>query len=123
MKMWQGRFKKEEDERVNDFNSSISFDSRMYKQDITGSMAHAKMLGDTGIIDKSESERIIRGLEGILADLESGTLVFDPKAEDIHMFVEQVLTNASATPESGFTPRAAATTRLHSICGCICAMK
>ena len=92
MKMWQGRFKKEEDERVNDFNSSISFDSRMYKQDITGSMAHAKMLGDTGIIDKSESERIIRGLEGILADLESGTLVFDPKAEDIHMFVEQVLT-------------------------------
>ena len=92
MKMWQGRFKKEEDERVNDFNSSISFDSRMYKQDITGSMAHAKMLGDTGIIDKSESERIIRGLEGILADLESGTLVFAPKAEDIHMFVEQVLT-------------------------------
>ena len=92
MKMWQGRFKKEEDERVNDFNSSISFDSRMYKQDITGSMAHAKMLGDTGIIDKSESECIIRGLAGILADLESGTLTFDPKAEDIHMFVEQVLT-------------------------------
>ena len=53
MKMWQGRFKKEEDERVNDFNSSISFDSRMYKQDITGSMAHAKMLGDTGIIETS----------------------------------------------------------------------
>ena len=53
MKMWQGRFKKEEDERVNDFNSSISFDSRMYKQDITGSMAHAKMLGDTGIIESS----------------------------------------------------------------------
>ena len=92
MKMWQGRFKKEEDERVNDFNSSISFDSRMYKEDITGSMAHAKMLGDTGIIDKSESECIIRGLEGILADLESGALAFDPKAEDIHMFVEQVLT-------------------------------
>ena len=92
MKMWQGRFKKEEDERVNDFNSSISFDSRMYKQDITGSMAHAKMLGDTGIIDKSESECIIRGLEGIFADLESGALAFDPKAEDIHMFVEQVLT-------------------------------
>ena len=92
MKMWQGRFKKEEDERVNDFNSSISFDSRMYKQDVTGSMAHAKMLGDTGIIDKSESECIIRGLEGILADLESGALAFDSKAEDIHMFVEQVLT-------------------------------
>ncbi len=92
MKMWQGRFKKEEDERVNDFNSSISFDCRMYKQDIRGSMAHAEMLGEAGIIDKSESERIVEGLTGILNDLESGALTFDPKAEDIHMFVEQVLT-------------------------------
>lgn len=123
MKMWQGRFKKEEDERVNDFNSSISFDSRMYKQDITGSMAHAKMLGDTGIIDKSESERIIRGLEGILADLESGTLVFDPKAEDIHMFVEQVLTERIGDAGKRLhTSRSRATTRSHSICECICAM-
>ncbi len=92
MKMWQGRFKKEEDERVNDFNSSISFDSRMYKQDITGSIAHAKMLGKQGIIDKSESDKIVEGLNGILADIESGALQFDMKAEDIHMFVEQVLT-------------------------------
>ncbi len=92
MKMWQGRFKKEEDESVNDFNSSISFDSRMYKQDITGSIAHARMLGNTGIIDKSESEKIIEGLKQILADLETGSLEIDPKAEDIHMFVEQVLT-------------------------------
>ncbi|MGN1121534.1 MAG: argininosuccinate lyase, partial [Eubacteriales bacterium] len=92
MKMWQGRFKKEEDERVNDFNSSISFDSRMYKQDITGSIAHAHMLGASGIIDKAESERIVTGLKQILADIEAGTLTFDPKAEDIHMFVEQVLT-------------------------------
>ena len=92
MKMWQGRFKKEEDERVNDFNSSISFDSRMYKQDITGSIAHAKMLGKQGIIDKSESDKIVEGLNGILADIESGVLQFDMKAEDIHMFVEQVLT-------------------------------
>ncbi len=92
MKMWQGRFKKEEDESVNDFNSSISFDSRMYKEDITGSIAHARMLGSTGIIDKSESDKIIDGLRGILADLESGKLEIDPKAEDIHMFVEQVLT-------------------------------
>ncbi|MBQ8759102.1 MAG: argininosuccinate lyase, partial [Clostridia bacterium] len=92
MKMWQGRFKKEEDERVNDFNSSISFDSRMYKQDITGSIAHAKMLGKQGIIDASESEKIVEGLKGILADIESGALQFDMKAEDIHMFVEQVLT-------------------------------
>ena len=92
MKMWQGRFKKEEDERVNDFNSSISFDSRMYKQDITGSIAHARMLGKTGIIEKSESEKIVEGLKGILHDIESGNLEFDSKAEDIHMFVEQVLT-------------------------------
>jgi len=93
MKMWQGRFKKQEDESVNDFNSSISFDSRMYKSDITGSIAHARMLGNTGIIDKSESEKIIEGLKGILADLESGSLEFDMKSEDIHMFVEEVLTN------------------------------
>ena len=92
MKMWQGRFKKEEDERVNDFNSSISFDSRMYKQDITGSIAHARMLGKTGIIEESESEKIVEGLNGILHDIESGNLEFDSKAEDIHMFVEHVLT-------------------------------
>ena len=92
MKMWQGRFRKEEDESVNDFNSSISFDSRMYKEDITGSMAHARMLGKCGIIDVSESEKIIEGLKGILSDLESGALEIDPKAEDIHMFVEEVLT-------------------------------
>ncbi|PWM67882.1 MAG: argininosuccinate lyase [Clostridiales bacterium] len=92
MKMWQGRFKKEEDERVNDFNSSISFDSRMYKQDITGSIAHARMLGKTGIIEETESEKIVEGLKGILNDIEIGNLEFDSKAEDIHMFVEQVLT-------------------------------
>jgi len=92
MKMWQGRFKKEEDESVNDFNSSISFDSRMYRQDITGSIAHAGMLGETGIIDKAESAKIIEGLKGILSDIESGKLEIDPKAEDIHMFVEEVLT-------------------------------
>ncbi len=92
MKMWQGRFKKEEDERVNDFNSSISFDSRMYKQDITGSIAHAKMLGKCGIIEQSESEKIVSGLKEILEDIENGKLEFDMKAEDIHMFIEQVLT-------------------------------
>ncbi len=91
-KMWAGRFTKETDERVNDFNSSISFDARMYKQDIEGSMAHAKMLGECGIIDKAESEKIIEGLRGILADIESGALQFDPTAEDIHMFNEAVLT-------------------------------
>ena len=91
-KMWAGRFSKEVDERVNDFNSSISFDCRMYRHDIKGSMAHARMLGEQGIIAPEESEKIIGGLEGILSDLDSGKLSFDPNAEDIHMFVEQVLT-------------------------------
>ncbi len=90
--MWAGRFSKEVDEKVNDFNSSISIDARMYRHDIRGSMAHAQMLGEQGIIEKHESEKIIEGLKGILADLDSGVLHFDPNAEDIHMFVEQVLT-------------------------------
>ena len=91
-KMWAGRFTKEIDERVNDFNSSVSFDARMYRFDIRGSMAHARMLGDCGIIEKSESETIIEGLKGILADIDSGALEIDPEAEDIHMFVEAELT-------------------------------
>lgn len=93
MKMWAGRFSKEADERVNDFNSSIRFDARMYEQDITGSMAHARMLAACGIIEPGESEKIEAGLEGILKDLKDGTLAFDPNAEDIHMFIEQELTS------------------------------
>ena len=91
-KMWAGRFKKEEDSRVNDFNSSIAFDAVMYRQDIEGSIAHATMLGRQGIIDPGEAEAIVGGLRGILADLDSGALEFDPNAEDIHMFVEAELT-------------------------------
>lgn len=91
-KMWAGRSSKEVDPRVNDFNSSIAFDSRMYRQDINGSKAHAEMLGECGIIDRSESEKIIAGLNEILTDIESGKLLFDPNAEDIHMFVEAELT-------------------------------
>ncbi len=90
--MWAGRFTKQIDDKVNDFNSSIKFDSRMYKSDIEGSIAHAAMLGECGIIEKSESEKIIEGLKGILADIESGKLGFDPAAEDIHMFNESELT-------------------------------
>ncbi|MBQ5417800.1 MAG: argininosuccinate lyase [Oscillospiraceae bacterium] len=90
--MWAGRFSSEADPRVNDFNSSISFDARMYAQDIRGSIAHATMLGECGIIEKTESEKLVEGLKGILADLDSGSLSFDPNAEDIHMFIEQVLT-------------------------------
>lgn len=92
-KMWAGRFKKEVDEKVNDFNSSISFDARMYKHDIIGSKAHASMLGETGIIDKKDVDKIITGLDGILEDIENGNINFDPNAEDIHMFIEAELTN------------------------------
>lgn len=92
-KLWAGRFSKEVDETVNAFNSSISFDARMYYHDIKGSIAHATMLGDCGIIAKEDSLEIINGLEGILNDINNGSLVFDPKAEDIHMFIEAELTN------------------------------
>ncbi|MBE6562398.1 MAG: argininosuccinate lyase [Ruminococcaceae bacterium] len=91
-KMWAGRFKKELDKTANDFNSSISFDSKMYRQDITGSMAHAAMLKAKGIIPADAADTIIDGLEKILADMESGTLAVDLECEDIHMFVEKVLT-------------------------------
>ncbi len=92
MVLWAGRFKKEVDENVNAFNSSISFDARMYKQDITGSMAHAKMLEKQGIINKQALREIQKGLTDILNELENGTLEFDYNAEDIHMFIESELT-------------------------------
>ena len=91
-KMWAGRTDGVTDKIADDFNSSISFDSRMYKQDITGSMAHAAMLAKQGIIEKSEADTLIAGLADILADIESGALPIDMTCEDIHMFVEQVLT-------------------------------
>ncbi len=91
-KMWAGRTDGVTDRIADDFNSSISFDSRMYRQDITGSMAHAAMLGARGIITSAEADTLIEGLSGILADLESGALEIDLCCEDIHMFVEQVLT-------------------------------
>ncbi len=91
-KMWAGRFSKALDKKADDFNSSISVDCRMYRQDITGSMAHAAMLGKQGIITDGESEQIIAGLAAILADIDEGKLAIDMEAEDIHMFVEQELT-------------------------------
>ena len=91
-KLWAGRTSGVTDSVADDFNSSIRFDCKMYKQDITGSMAHAAMLGAKGIISRQESEQLIDGLQGILDDLESGALEIDLSCEDIHMFVEQVLT-------------------------------
>lgn len=91
-KMWAGRFSKEVDETVNAFNSSISFDGRMYRHDIMGSIAHAQMLGECGIVSKTDTEKIQTGLKEILSDIESGKLELDMTAEDIHMFVEAELT-------------------------------
>ena len=92
MKLWGGRFSKETDSKVNDFNSSIAFDGRMYREDIEGSIAHATMLGETGIITPEESAQIVEGLRGILADVEAGRVTFTADAEDIHMNVETLLT-------------------------------
>ena len=91
-KMWAGRTSGETDRIADDFNSSIRFDCRMYRQDILGSIAHAAMLARRGIIGTGEGEALIAGLQGILSDLEEGRLAFDMSCEDIHMFVEQELT-------------------------------
>lgn len=90
--LWKGRFKKELAKETNDFNSSIKFDCRMFEEDIKGSIAHATMLGAAGIIEKSESEKIVSGLSEILDDLKSGRLEIDMNAEDIHTFIEGELT-------------------------------
>ncbi len=91
MKLWAGRFQKETDALVDELNSSLAFDSRMFREDIAGSMAHAKMLGSAGILDTGDVGAILAGLEGILADIESGKVELKG-AEDIHMFVEALLT-------------------------------
>ena len=90
--LWKGRFKKELAKKTNDFNSSISFDCRMFEEDIKGSIAHATMLGAAGIIDKSESDKICAELAVILDDIKSGKLAIDMEAEDIHTFIEGELT-------------------------------
>ena len=91
-KLWAGRTSGVTDSAADDFNSSIRFDCRLYREDIAGSMAHAAMLGAQHIITPEEADALIDGLQGILDDLDDGTLAFDWKAEDVHMFVEQVLT-------------------------------
>ena len=92
MKLWGGRFRKETDSLVNDFNSSIQFDCRLYREDIQGSMAHAAMLADCGVISRGDADEIIRGLTDILADIEAGKVEFTADNEDIHMNVEALLT-------------------------------
>ena len=92
MKLWGGRFQKDTDQLVNALNASISFDQRLYREDITGSMAHAQMLADCGIISQEDTAAIIDGLQGILADIEAGKVEFTADNEDIHMNVEALLT-------------------------------
>lgn len=92
-KMWQGRLGGSSAEEVDVFNSSISFDYVLYEEDITGSIAHARMLGKQQIISKEDEHSIVEGLQGILMDIKNGDLVIDPSAEDIHMFIEAELTN------------------------------
>ena len=92
-KLWAGRSSKATDREADDFNSSLHFDCRMYKQDIRGSVAHAKMLAKQGIITEEDRDEICAGLCGILSDIESGSLTFEVEAEDIHMFIESELTS------------------------------
>ncbi|MEM5816732.1 MAG: argininosuccinate lyase [Desulfitobacterium hafniense] len=97
MKLWGGRFEKSTDALVEDFHSSISFDQRLYKQDIQGSIAHARMLGEIGVLASAEVQQIIEGLKGILTDIREGKIQFEIGAEDIHMNVEKLLTERVGT--------------------------
>ena len=92
MKLWGGRFEKSTDGMVDDFHSSITFDQRLYRQDITGSIAHATMLGEQGVIPKEDADAIVQGLKDLLADIDAGKVTFMLDAEDIHMNVETLLT-------------------------------
>ena len=92
MKLWAGRFGKATDQLVDDFHSSISFDQRLFEQDIQGSIAHATMLGEQGIIPREDAEKIVAGLKGILEDAREGKIEWQKDAEDIHMNVEALLT-------------------------------
>ena len=92
MKLWAGRFEKATDSLVDDFHSSLPFDKRLYRHDIAGSIAHAAMLGEQGIIPAQDADAIVTGLQGILADLDEGRVTFEAGGEDIHMFVEALLT-------------------------------
>ncbi len=98
MKLWAGRFSKEADKKTNDFNSSIATDSRMYYEDITGSIAHATMLGEQGIISKEDCQIITSELAKIRDEITDGTIKIDPDAEDIHTFIEQTLTARVGDP-------------------------
>ena len=98
MKLWGGRFTKETNQLVHNFNASISYDQKFYKQDILGSIAHVTMLEKQGILTPEEKDAIVNGLQGILTDLENGTLEITAEHEDIHSFVEANLIERIGDP-------------------------
>ena len=98
MKLWGGRFGKETDALANDFQSSIHFDQRLYREDIQGSIAHAEMLAESGVISRADAGTIVQGLKGILRDIEADKITFSPDNEDIHMNIEALLTHRIGDP-------------------------
>jgi argininosuccinate lyase len=110
-KLWAGRFDKPTSALLDDFQSSIPFDQRLIRCDIRGSVAHATMLGERGIISRTDSDAIVKGLAAILVDYDAGVLEIDMSAEDVHMFVETELTRRIGEAASACTRVAAATTR------------
>ena len=106
MKLWSGRFQKETDALVNDFNSSIGFDSRMYAEDIAGSIAHATMLGECGIISPEDQALIVQGLSDILADIEAGKVEFTADNEDIHTLEDLSGRTTANSPSSTYADMA-----------------
>ncbi len=120
-KLWGGRFSKETDALVDDFNSSIRFDARMYREDIEGSIAHAGMLGRCGIIPEADAQLIQKTLREIREDIENDRVTFSVSAEDIHMNVETMLIERIGDVANACTPVAAVMTRWRLICAFTCA--
>ena len=114
-KLWDGRFAKSTSALLDDFQSSIPFDQRLLECDVTGSIAHATMLGEQGILTPEDARSIVEGLRGILEEFRAGTLAIDMGAEDVHMFVEALLTQRIG---EACIPGAAATTRWPWTCAC-----
>ena len=117
--LWGGRFTKETDQLVYNFNASISFDQKFYKQDIEGSIAHVRMLGKQGILTQEEMQAIVSCLQEILADVESGKLAITSEYEDIHSLVEANLLTVWEIPERNCIPDEAEMIRWHWTCVCI----
>lgn len=114
--LWGGRFTKQTDQLVFDFNASITFDKRLFHEDVTGSIVHATMLAKQGILTEEERKSIIEGLTGILEDVDAGKLTIDETQEDIHSFVEATLIDRIGDAGKSFTPDAAVTTRWRWTC-------